>query len=388
MLERTTPRGHHPGGLASLRRPWEIASGRYGISRASLVLASVLVLGCGGSPAPVKAGAATIARQATTELRMPTPGRGRLGEAVRQNAGCEACHADVAREWRGSLHQRADIEPAYRRAFAIEPLPFCRSCHAPEAIPHEEEPLEVAELGVGCVSCHLTGDDDRVLAAPRAGHLPEKAPHAVVRDARFATASACASCHEFPFPGLPGRDAAELMQSTVREHAASRSRDVPCAGCHMPELGGSRRSHAFVASRSEEVVRSAVDIDVERLHDRVRVVLRPKVSGHAFPTGDLFRRVEVSIESLGPDRLVLSREQRYLARHFELAPGTVGRRLSHDDRVHDEPRIVEVLTPTASGHEIAYRVAYQRVAHPLDASFEEAVVEGEIVLAEGLLAPP
>lgn len=319
---------------------------------------------------------------------MPTPGRARLGEAVRANAACEACHVEVAREWRGSLHQRADLEPAYRRAFAIEPLPFCRSCHAPEAVPALEEPPEVAELGVGCVSCHLTGDDDRVLASPRVHAAPESAPHPVVRDARFATASACAGCHEFAFPGLRGGDVAELMQSTVREHAASASSDRSCADCHMPTLEGTRRSHAFVASRSEEIVRSAVDVEVVRLDDRVRVVLRPKVSGHAFPTGDLFRRVEIAVEVLGPDRLVLARELRHLARHFELAPGATGRKLVRDDRVHHEPRTVEIPTPPSEQREIAYRVAYQRVAHPLDAGFEEAIVEGEIVIAEGLLAPP
>lgn len=388
MRQRTTPRGHDPSGVVSSSRSTSSASPACSLLLAALAWGAAASLGCGDAPAPLTAGAAPTALGAAARVRMPTPGRARLGEAVRANAACEACHVEVAREWRGSLHQRADVEPAYRRAFAIEPLPFCRSCHAPEAVPELEEPTEVAELGVGCVSCHLTGDDDRVLASPRATDTPERAPHPVVRDARFATASACANCHEFAFPGMRGRDVAELMQSTVREHAASGASDRSCADCHMPALEGRRRSHAFVASRSAEVVKSAVDVEVERLDDRVRVVLRPKVSGHAFPTGDLFRRVEISVEVLGPDHLVLSRELRHLARHFELAAGATGRRLVRDDRVHHEPRVVELPAPASAGRVIAYRVAYQRVAHPLDAGFEDALVEGEIVLAEGLLAPP
>lgn len=59
----------------------------------------------------------------------PGPGHARLEAAVVANRACETCHADVAAEWSGSLHHRAGIEPAYLRSFAVEPLPFCRSCH-------------------------------------------------------------------------------------------------------------------------------------------------------------------------------------------------------------------------------------------------------------------
>jgi hypothetical protein len=349
--------------------------------------ASLLAAACGARDEAARPASVQPAVAQAVAIAMPRPGRARLDAAVRANEACEACHADVAAEWRGSLHQRADLEPAYRRAFEIEPLPFCRSCHAPEADPHREESASLAELGVGCVTCHLGADDDRVLAAPREGLVSERAPHPVVRDPRFAAVEACAGCHEFPFPGLRPAGPETLMQSTVREHASSAARDRPCAECHMPRLEGTRRAHGFVASRSPEVVRSAVDVRVERRGDLVRIELHPRVSGHAFPTGDLFRRVEIAIEALGPDRLVLAREQRYLARHFELSPGAVGRRLAHDDRVHDEPRVVAFSMPEHATRELAFRVAYQRVAHPLDAGSEHALVEGEIVLAEGILAP-
>ncbi|MBL8743889.1 MAG: hypothetical protein JNK04_22425, partial [Myxococcales bacterium] len=126
----------------------------------SLASVGILVLslpGCrDGAPTFAPAEPAASDAPAAPELLMPTPGRARMLAAVDENAGCVTCHQDVASEWRGSLHQRADIEPAYRRSFAIEPLPFCRSCHAPEGDPMEEEPAVIAELGVACVTCHVT----------------------------------------------------------------------------------------------------------------------------------------------------------------------------------------------------------------------------------------
>src|SRR6185436_5578534 len=89
------------------------------------------------------------------------------GEAPARNAACEGCHADVAAEHRGSLHQRSQEDPAYQRAFSREPRPFCQRCHAPEADPLSPVPPELAALGTGCVTCHLTGDAG-VLAAPLA----------------------------------------------------------------------------------------------------------------------------------------------------------------------------------------------------------------------------
>src|SRR5512132_3262526 len=232
---------------------------------------------CTPAPEPRLSGAATApaAEAPAGAAPMPGPARGRQMAAVRENQACEGCHEDVAREWRGSLHQRADLEPAYRRAFAIEPMPFCRSCHAPEATPTEPEGEEVAALGVGCVTCHVTSGAG-VHAAPWAGAgAPPAAPHAVIRDARFAGADACASCHEFAFPTARGRRLADLMQSTVTEHRASKAAAQPCVGCHMPGAPG-RRSHAFVGSRDAGFVRSAVRVEAARLSPtRVAISIAP-----------------------------------------------------------------------------------------------------------------
>lgn len=323
------------------------------------------------------------------EMPVPSPGRGL--SAVADNARCVECHADVAAEWRGSLHARAYVEPAYQRALAIEPLPFCRTCHAPEADPEHDVPEPIASLGVGCVSCHVS--NGAIVAAPLDG-IASPAPHLVVRDARFASSAACASCHEFAFPDSALRDEPLLMQSTVSEHARSAHAEQSCASCHMPRQGR-RRGHAFAASRNETVVRSAVDVRARRLDARrVQITLAPRDVGHAFPTGDLFRRIEVSIEAVGPEWSRVSGSERYLARHFATERrGTIAlRQLAYDDRVGAQgpaARVVELdVGAQGASLPIAWRVAYQRVEHPLGIGSDAARVGGEIVLGSGVLEAP
>lgn len=206
-----------------------------------------------------------------------------------------------------------------------------------------------------------------------------------MRDAAFAGSGACVGCHEFAFPSAREPTRANLMQSTIAEHAESPVSDRSCADCHMP-LGGGRRGHGFAASRVPDEVRKAVHIAAERTGPTtVRVTLLPRDLGHAFPTGDLFRRIEISAEVAGPDEIVLASANRYLARHF--APG--GRHLLRDDRVTGAGTVVDLdAGPPAAGRMIVWRVAYQRVAHPSGIDESEAVLEDEIVLAGGRLSAP
>jgi len=50
---------------------------------------------------------------------------------------------------------------------------------------------------------------------------------------------------------------------------------------------------------------------------RVEISLVPTGVGHAFPTGDLFRRLEVAVEAVGPDNMVFGKAERFLT--FEQA---------------------------------------------------------------------
>lgn len=318
-------------------------------------------------------------------IPMPGPHRKRLAAAVVQNATCTSCHNKQAQEWRGSYHQRANIDPAYVKAFAIEPSPFCRSCHAPEADPAKEPPIAVSELGVGCVTCHVT-EEGFVLAADHGDDAArEPAPHPVRRSKVFAHQGACADCHEFRFPMPGGDEDSFFMQTTAREHLRSPAAAKACADCHMPVEAG-QRSHAFAHVRDPAWLRKNLAANAEHIDDTLRVKIVQPNPGHDAPTGDLFRRYEVGYELVTEKGEIIRRNKQYLARHFEVYSDRPGRRLTRDNRVGSEPTIVAFDLPreAPSSARIRWWLTYQRVAtvgtgqNPAD-----AVVESEINLHFG-----
>lgn len=323
---------------------------------------------------------------------MPAPRRGRLSAAVAQNATCLSCHVEEAEEWRASRHRQSDTNSAYRRAFAVEPTAFCRGCHAPEANPMNEPPPAVSAMGVGCVTCHVT-EEGVVLAGPAGADRPDPspAPHPLRRTAALGSDAGCVACHEFRFPGVVGDEDGRFMQTTVREHARSKGAGQPCTACHMPRNHG-RRSHTFGEVRDRRWLAGQLDVSVERSGDRlVRITLAQRAPGHAFPTGDLFRRLLVGCELRGPGGAVVGRSVRALARHFEIRPGAPGRALVRDDRVFDEPTVVELEIdgegPVPRGARLSWWVHYQRVA-TVGAGTDprQVVLESEVPLHSGTLA--
>jgi hypothetical protein len=324
-------------------------------------------------------------------LTLPRPALGddaaRAANAAADNASCEGCHEDIAEEWRASMHRAAWTDAAFQRALAVEPLPFCRGCHAPEAPTAAHPSAELGEMGVACISCHRAGTE--VLAAPDPGG--GGAPHGLLRAPVFAGPSACASCHEFAFPGADPAGDAERMQTTVREHAASAHAGTSCAGCHMPLVGegeARHRSHAFASSRSEGAQARAVEVEARRQGDQVLVELRAPEIGHAFPTGDMFRRVVVRAEIVGPEGRLLAERRRYVARHWGRERGVAHRVLVADDRpgapaLAGRPARVELdLGAAGRGHAVRVSVTYQRIAHPVEGRAGDGMVESEALIAE------
>jgi len=313
-----------------------------------------------------------------------------------QNASCAGCHPDVAAEWARSLHQHAWKDDVFQQAYAVEPLPFCRGCHAPESDPAHEPTARAQEVGVGCVTCHLQADG---VHAPHPSPLAE---HAVVADSKTATPAACARCHQFDFPADANQPHAQPMQDTVAEHAASAKADTPCQSCHMPIVDGEEgrhRSHAFSVVADEAMIRRAVTVRAERDGAGVRLTLRAADVGHAFPTGDMFRRVElraVALDARG--RTIATASPVALQRRFEDVPRdptgvdlTYTRVEVEDSRVPPPglgERSARLALPAAAAHaRIVYSVVYQRMSTPMASAFGVEQVLDEIVVARGELAP-
>lgn len=333
---------------------------------------------------------------------MPKPHRRRGEEARASNEGCVTCHATIAREWRGSHHQRATTNPAYEAALAIEPSAFCRGCHAPEAPPGAATPSALRELGVGCVTCHVT-EEGTVLAAPLAEKTPgTHAPdpmrdesttpaHVIVRSTRFASPAACAGCHEFRFPSSGGDEDAHMMQTTIREHAASPAADLPCATCHLPSREG-HRAHDFANVRDPAFLRQNVLATAVRTEDGATITLRQARPAHAFPTGDLFRRLAIRAQLVRADGHVVLSAERHLARHLVFLPGHRDRVLTDDDRLFAEPVDVALSWPRPLTDDeratlfVRWAVTYQRPATVgIGTDPSTARIESEVLLQRGQL---
>ena len=323
-------------------------------------------------------------------------------QRVSRNSSCVACHPDIAAEWATSLHKRAWVDPVFLSAFQIEPMAFCSNCHAPERRAAGETPAlddPARELGVGCVTCHV--ESGEVVGAHATS---EAAMHPVLADARLATPAACASCHQFDFPSEAHQISPQPMQDTVSEHARSSAKDTPCQRCHMPTVDGPdgrHKSHAFSVIGDPGMVRRAVDVSAARLDERtLAVTLTPAQVGHAFPTGDLFRRLVVRAQAVDARGRVLAHAPAVLlARSFVDEPRdphgadlTFQRVEAEDTRVPPPgvappPRIVLAQPAARADSRLRYQVVYQRMSTPMANAFRVSQVLDEIIVAEGELPP-
>lgn len=310
--------------------------------------------------------------------------------ALWKSQDCARCHAEIASEWQSSRHRLSYDNPEFLRSVdreKPEARAFCNGCHAPEMRGNTVSTQARAE-GVGCVTCHVP--DGSILAAARADSpSPERAPHAVARNAAFASPAACANCHEFRF--FDARHGAtdervQFMQRTLTEHHDGSFEATACSGCHMPKVGNGEarhRAHFFPGGHAPAFVRSALSVRAERrTPTSVTLTLTPQNVTHAVPTGDLFRRLALSARAMTKDGEELLAE-RFLARHHERRDR--GQRLEvKDDRPHLVPRVVTLeLGPGAAERPIEYSVVYQRVDHLVGDDERNAVIAGEILIDTG-----
>jgi hypothetical protein len=351
-------------------------------STAAAVVAAIA--GCGPEVDPIEPPAAAPLRA----LPGPGPQRREPGfDPLAENAACERCHQDIAAEWRSSMHKRAWDDGVFLAAYALEPLAFCRRCHAPEVDEARGPSDPGRHLGVGCVTCHVPG-----AAILGQGTLPPRdGAHAVVAATSAGATGWCASCHQFEFP--EPQDAA--MQSTVEEHAESLHRDRSCQDCHMPRAGGPasrHKSHAFQTLSDPAMLRAAVSAGAERSGDRsLTVTLRVEGAGHAVPTGDMFRRLEVRARAArGDDEqtaapVVLSR----VFRREQTSEGSRRRQIG-DTRLpaSGEPQAVTLHFPRPiEGTLISWEVAYRRMGPHEALLFGVDLSREEVILASGTVLP-
>lgn len=184
------------------------------------------------------------------------------GEALWDPASCAGCHPTHHRQWSGSMHAYASIDPVFlamdargQRETDGELGDFCVTCHAPAAVALGlvDDASDLADVpqslqGVGCMSCHLAEDvtqlhnnglvmaEDEVLRGGIANpedntaHAAGYSPLLDRDDPR--SSQLCGSCHDVVLDnGLHlERTYAEWEESLFNTTGASR---LSCGHCHM-----------------------------------------------------------------------------------------------------------------------------------------------------------
>jgi hypothetical protein len=148
----------------------------------------------------------------------------------------------------------------------------------------------------------------------------------------------------------------------------------------MPAVDG-HKSHRFDSSRDLAMLRNALELRVEMAGAEVQVILRSRGVGHAFPTGDLFRRLRVRVLGLDEADVPLWDEERTVSRRFNRASGQ--RREIADERLFGQ-RVLFVPMP-AQANQVRVLVYYERVAQLQDSdgvSAPRASVFSSDVIAE------
>jgi hypothetical protein len=264
------------------------------------------------------------------------------------NQGCVSCHSSVAAEHEKSLHAHAFSDASFQKGYRHEQKQFCRDCHMPEGS---------ESAGVMCVTCHRP-DPDGPIIGPRVS----SGTHAVAATPDFGT-RACVRCHDFSFPDSEPLGSKGKMQRTAEEHAGGES----CATCHMP-------SHTFAVSRNRDLLASAVMVRASRNADGAAVfALSARGVGHAFPTGDLFRRLVLRARA---GRTTLEYP---FWRTFRADPA--GRRFeASDNRLAPEQRVTVPLDAP-----VEWEVVYQRVTAVAQTPPYDVDIEAELPLVRGSL---
>lgn len=227
---------------------------------------------------------------------------------------CLDCHAPIAGEWRQSFHHRSITGPMWRDVRSEGYLATfdrlrkrCVDCHAPanvldlarpalasggvvgvECTPNLlREPAggipqarsDEPELGVDCVSCHVSrrgiaGAGRRTSAAHESLADPR------FQDAREASVALCGVCH--------------ASAVTAWKASPYASGGATCLDCHMPQVeapsvsGGTsrqRRSHRFPADKDDAMLRRAFHASLAVSGPRATVRIVNDGTGHHLPTG-------------------------------------------------------------------------------------------------------
>jgi hypothetical protein len=198
---------------------------------------------------------------------------------------CRACHEDVWKEWHGSHHQIAYLNPEVRKLSDDFRNKECQACHLPRPIsitgydqrtlPRQTHPDE----GVSCLTCHQ-GAQGEILGR----QARPQAPCAPVASSELVAVALCASCHN-------------QHQTTDQWRASPQAaKGTSCNDCHMPEVsrtGRKGRRHVYEGAHDAAVLRQAGRFECRIDGGELVLSLENTGAGHNFPTEERHRAVDI-----------------------------------------------------------------------------------------------
>ncbi|MFH0946900.1 MAG: multiheme c-type cytochrome [Planctomycetota bacterium] len=204
---------------------------------------------------------------------------------------CEECHQEVYREWHGSHHQIAYLNPEVRALSDDFRNKECQACHLPRPVSvtgyaqRSLPRMTLPDEGVSCLTCHLGADGGILGRVDRAD-----APCRPRASPELLSTEMCESCHN--------------QHATTDQYRASPFAKAggTCRECHMPELertttAGVRAGfmHVYKGCHDLETLQSAGKFVVTREGNELVLSLTNVAAGHNFPTEERHRAVDMMV---------------------------------------------------------------------------------------------
>ncbi|EKN89781.1 multiheme c-type cytochrome [Leptospira interrogans] len=217
---------------------------------------------------------------------------------------CKSCHKIIFENWQKSMHRQSFTNSFYQESHAKEPMSWCLNCHSPLLSKGENEKDHrkriLKEEGVSCIVCHVREEKILVAKKPEFNSLV----HEYLETPILKSSEFCASCHQFNFPANKSLTEAMHkefkysnlpMQNTYNEWKQSIWDDKKnCQSCHL--FPKTKRSHSFPGGHDLNYLSDAFNVQLQRISQREFVlIVSLNKTGHAFPTGDLFRALRIHV---------------------------------------------------------------------------------------------
>ena len=181
---------------------------------------------------------------------------------------------------------------------------WCVNCHSPLVLegknPDEVENRIFSNEGVSCIACHVR--ENQILASKEIENPRE---HNFILNKKLKDSEFCSNCHQFNFPTANKNHGFQFsnlpMQNTYQEWKESFFyQKENCQSCHMPikinSKGENYRSHSFFGGHNKELLEKTFSIKLIQLDKNLfKIEILAKKLGHGFPTGDLFRKLNIQI---------------------------------------------------------------------------------------------